>query len=103
MERGEVWLADLPPPIGERPVLLLSRNASSDRRAYVTVAQATTTVRRLRQEVHLTRAEGMAQECVVNLDDLQTIPKSVLRNRVTRLSDEKMDAVRDAIRYALAL
>ena len=26
MMRGEVWWANLPPPIGRRPVLLLSRN-----------------------------------------------------------------------------
>ena len=30
MKRGEIWWADLPPPVGRRPVLLLSRD-----RAYV--------------------------------------------------------------------
>jgi mRNA-degrading endonuclease toxin of MazEF toxin-antitoxin module len=45
----------------------------------------------------------MTQECVLNLDDIQTISKALLTNRLTRLDAAKMDAVRDAIFYALAL
>jgi mRNA-degrading endonuclease toxin of MazEF toxin-antitoxin module len=45
----------------------------------------------------------MPQECVVNLDDLQTISKAQLRNRVTQLSDEKMALIRDSIIFALDL
>ena len=38
MRRGEVWWADLPPPAGRRPVLLLSRNEAYAVRQLVTVA-----------------------------------------------------------------
>ena len=38
MKRGEVWWANLPKPVGRRPVVLLSRNAAYAVRASVTVA-----------------------------------------------------------------
>ena len=38
MKRGEVWWANLPKPVGRRPVVLLSRNAAYPVRASVTVA-----------------------------------------------------------------
>ena len=67
------------------------------------VVQATTTVRGIPQEVGLTAADCMAKDFVVNLDDIQTISKSLLDNRVAVLSNEKMAAVRNAIIYALSL
>ena len=41
MQRGEIWWANLPEPIGRRPVLLLSRNEACKTRNAVTVAQIT--------------------------------------------------------------
>jgi mRNA-degrading endonuclease toxin of MazEF toxin-antitoxin module len=38
MKRGEVWWADLPAPVGRRPVLLLSRDRAYAVRNAVTVA-----------------------------------------------------------------
>jgi mRNA interferase MazF len=38
MRRGEVWWANLPKPVGRRPVVLLSRNAAYPVGASVTVA-----------------------------------------------------------------
>ena len=38
MERGEIWWADLPPPSGRRPVLLLSRNEAYSVREFVEAA-----------------------------------------------------------------
>ena len=37
MRRGEVWWADLPVPVGRRPVVLLSRNEAYAVRELVTV------------------------------------------------------------------
>jgi len=45
MKRGEAWWAELPSPIGKRPVLLLSRNEAYVVRNAVTVAEITTTIR----------------------------------------------------------
>jgi mRNA interferase MazF len=103
MHRGEVWWTELPQPIGKRPVLLLSRDAAYSVRTSVTVAVITRTIRNIPVEVLLGQEDGMPTECVVNLDNILTIPKSRLTERVTTLSAEKMTAVAKAIVFALDL
>jgi mRNA interferase MazF len=53
MQRGEVWWAKLPSPIGRRPVVLLSRDEAYAVRNAVTVAEVTSTVRGIPVEVEL--------------------------------------------------
>jgi len=103
MRRGEVWWAELPPPIGRRPVLLLSRDAAYSVRTSVTVAVITRTIRNIPVEVLLGQEDGMPIECVVNLDNILTMPKSRLTERITTLSAEKMTAVVKTIVFALDL
>ena len=103
MRHGEVWWAELPPPIGRRPVLLLSRDAAYSVRTSVTVAIITRTIRNIPVEVLLEQEDGLPTECVVNLDDILTIPKSRLTERITILSPEKITAVAKAITFALDL
>ncbi len=103
MKRGEVWWAHLPPPIGRRPVVLLSRDPAYKVRTAVTVAPVTRTIRDIPVEVPLDREDGLPTRCVVNLDDLTTIPKSLIKQRLTVLSDERMRQVEDAVRFALDL
>jgi mRNA interferase MazF len=66
MDRGEVWWADLPPPVGHRPVLILTRSSAVLARNQVVVAQITRTVHNLQSEVPLTRTDGMPKDCIVN-------------------------------------
>jgi len=40
---------------------------------------------------------------VVNLDDLTTIPRSLIRERIAALSAERVQQVDEAIRFALDL
>ena len=103
MKRGEVWWAELPRPIGRRPVVLLSRDAAYAVRTSITVAPVTRTIRDIPVEVLLGREDGLPARCVVNLDDLTTIPKSLLRERVSVLSDTRLAEIEDAIRFALDL
>ena len=103
MRRGEVWWAELPLPIGRRPVLLLSRNAAYRVRTSVTVGMVTRTIRNIPVEVPLSPEDGMPEQCVVNLDSILTIPKAKLTERITTLSAEKMTAVAKAIMFALDL
>ena len=103
MQRGEVWWAELPPPAGRRPVLLLSRDRAYRVRSSVTVAVVTRTIRDIPVEVPLGLDDGMPATCVVNVDNILTVPKSVLKDRVTMLSAGKMTAVASAIRFALDL
>lgn len=103
MHRGEVWWADFPPPIGKRPALLLSRNAAYKVRTSTTVAVVTCTIREIPVEVMAGPEDGMPTNCAINLDNILTIPKSALIERITILSSEKMSAVEKAIIFALDL
>jgi mRNA interferase MazF len=98
MRRGEVWWAQLPAPAGRRPVVLLSRNEAYVVRELVTVAPITTRVRRIPTEVPLGIDDGLPKACVANVDTIATIPR-----RITALSPEKMSAIEEALRFALAL
>jgi mRNA interferase MazF len=103
MKRGEVWWVDMPPPAGRRPAVLLSRDAAYRVRAAVTVAPVTRTMRNIPVEVVLDRSDGMPTRCMVNLDDITTLPKVLIKQRITALSPEKIHQIDEAIRFALDL
>jgi mRNA interferase MazF len=103
MRRGEIWWAELEPPTGRRPVVLLSRDEAYDVRSLVVVAPVTTRVRNIPTEVPLGADDGMPQDCVANLDTITTIPKSCLHSRLTILSPRKLEQVEAAIHFALGL
>jgi mRNA interferase MazF len=103
MRRGEVWWSQLPPPIGQRPVVLLSRDSAYRVRVAVTVAPVTRTIRNIPVEVPLDQSDGLPSRCVANLDDIATIPKTMIKRRIAVLSGEKMQEVEAAIRFALDL
>ncbi len=103
MKRGEIWWAELEPPAGRRPVLLLSRDEAYSVRELVTVASVTTRVRHIPSEVPLGLEDGLPKPCVVNLDTITTIAKAGLRDRLTILSPEKQKAVEVALHFALGM
>ena len=103
MRRGDIWWADLPEPIGYRPVVLLSRNAAYSSRDSVTVAHVTTRVRGIRAEVALGPNEGLRRSSVANLDSIYTVPIRSLNSLAGSLSAAKMREVEEALRFALDL
>ena len=103
MRRGEVWWADLDPPSGRRPVVLLSREAAYVIRDSITVAPVTRTIRNIPSEVLLTAEDGMASECIVNCDNILTVPKTILTGCIAQLTPEKIAEVEKAIKFALGL
>ena len=103
MRRGEVWWAELPEPVGRRPVVLLTRDGAYSYRTMATVAPLTTTVRGIPAEVELGPADGLPRRCVVNLDNLQTIDQRRLRGRITFLASNRLQDIDDAIQFALGL
>lgn len=103
MKRGEVWWAEIPAPFGRRPVVLLSRDEVYRVRNAATVAAITTSVRQIPVEVPLTAEDGLPKFCVVNVDNLMTIGKERLKERICSLSAEKMQALESALRFALDL
>jgi len=93
MRRGEVWWAHLPQPVGRRPVVLLRCDSAYRVRSAVTAAPVTRTIRNIPVEVLLDQRDGMSSRCVVNLDDITTIPKSLIKWRIAILSAERMQQI----------
>lgn len=60
-------------------------------------------LRSLPVEVVLDRSDGMPARCVVNLDDITTLPKVLVKQRITALTPEKIQQIDEAIRFALDL
>lgn len=103
MRRGDVWWADLDPPIGRRPVVILSRDEACVVRSHVTVAPLTTRRRGIPVEVALNKVDGLPRECVANLDSVQTIAKARLSSRLVRLHVAKVRELNRALKFALGL
>jgi mRNA interferase MazF len=89
MQRGEVWFAATPG--GDRPVLVLTRDPAADRIGSVVVAAITRTVRGLVSELELTpHDDGVPTDCVVNFDNIHTIPRTTFRRYVTKLGPARL-------------
>jgi mRNA interferase MazF len=89
MHRGEVWFAATPG--GDRPVLILTRDPVAGRIGSVVVAALTRTVRGLVSELELTPEEdGVPSNCVVNFDNIHTIPRDALRRQIAQLGPPRM-------------
>ena len=101
MKRGEVRWYKFRMPDKRRPVLVLTRNPAISFLGEVTVAPITSTIRDIPSEVVLDSEDGMPQRCAVNLDHIQTIPKSKVGSLITTLSRVKMGGVFDALCFAL--
>jgi mRNA interferase MazF len=99
-EHGEIWEARLDKL---RPVAIVSRDDVTGRRAKTTVASITSTIRDVPTYVPVDHRDGLAQLSAINCDELQTIPKADLRRRIGRLSETKIAALDDALRFALQL
>ena len=101
MLQGEIWWANLPEPDGRRPVVILTRSSAIPKLNRVTIAGATTTIRGIPTEVALSATgDDMPTDCVVSLDAIFTIRKSILDDRITRLSDAKLEEIFGAIHVA---
>ncbi len=97
-------MAELPDPIGARPVLVVTRTSAIAVRTSVTVAPVTRTIRGIASEVPLGRAHGLRARSVANCDSLLTIPTTALRRRtVGRLQPDDLAALDRALRYALGI
>ena len=88
MQRGEIWFAATPG--GDRPVLVLTRDPVADRIGSVVVAALTRTERGVVSELALTPADGVPTDCVVNFDNIHTIPRTTFRRHVTTLPPHRM-------------
>ncbi len=99
VSRGDVWWVELPES-GRRPACVLTREAAIPILRTLVVAPATRTVRGIPTEVALDEGDGMPSRCALSFDNLTTVPKAVLTERITRLSLARLLEVCAALRRA---
>ncbi len=103
MRRGEVRWYTFKYPDKRRPVVILTRDAVINYMHNLTIAPVTTTIRHTPSEVTLTQEDGLPRLSVVNLDNIQTMPKAKIGGLITVLSPKKMKEVESALCFALGV
>jgi mRNA interferase MazF len=101
VKQYEIRWANMPSPIGRRPVLLLTRTSAYAYLNKIIVAEVTRTVRKIALEVSVGRKDGLNRESVVNLDNVHVVAKTLLGERIGRLSAGRQREVKRALGYAL--
>jgi len=86
-----------------RPVLVLTREMVIPQRTQVTVAPVTSTARGLSVEIPVGAANGLGHDSVVNCDNIVTIPKTALGDRIGYLLPTQETALTAAIHAAFDL
>ena len=104
MRRGEIYWANLPAPMGRRPVLIVTRSRALEFLHRITVAPITTTIRDVRSEVRLSRRHGLPHASVAGCDSLTTIDRNALDERpMGRLRRPDLRTLDGALRFALGI
>jgi mRNA interferase MazF len=84
-------------------MVVVTRDSAIPLLGQIVVALITSTVRDLPTEVPVGPEQGLTRECVVNCDNLFTIPKASLGRHRGELGPEQLQALREGLTIALAL
>lgn len=104
MRRGEIYWADLGPPAGRRPVLVLSRDVAIPVLSAVVIAPISRTIRDIASEVSLGTQQGMPEDCVASCDNLLTAPKDRFESSpIGAFGSDKIIELDRALRFALEI
>ena len=111
VHRGEVFYADLSPVVGSeqggiRPVLIVQNEIGNRHSPTVIAAAITSRLDKARLPTHINiRAAdtGLAKDSVVLLEQIRTLDKSRLRERMGRLDESTMSAVDNALAVSFGL
>ncbi len=100
--RNDIFWVDLGPPAGRRPVCVLTRDAAIPVLTAIACAPITPTIRGIRSEVEVGCAQGLPEPCVINCDDVITVPIDELDSHpVGHLDELKRVELDQALRYSL--
>ena len=111
VRRGDIFFADLSPVIGSeqggvRPVLII-QNDIGNKYSPTTIVSAITSQRfktRLPIHVELSASESsLNRDSVILVEQIRTLDKRRLRERIAHLNPEVMNRVDQAIRISLGL
>ena len=111
IKRGDVFYADLRPVIGSeqggiRPVLIIQNDIGNKHSPTVICASITSKMNKAKLPTHIElEAERyqMVKDSVILLEQLRTIDKKRLKDKVCHLDDEIMKQVGEALRISLEL
>ena len=108
IKRGEVYYADLSPVIGSeqggiRPVLIVQNNIGNKYSPTVIAAAITSQLSKAKLPTHieLNLSSGLPKDSVVLLEQIRTIDKSRLQERIGELPDDTMKKVNNALMISL--
>ena len=99
VRRGAVCWLELPEE-GRRPVCVLTREEAIPALRNVLVALVTRTIRGIPTEVELSEDDGMPTECAISLDNLRTVPRSLLGEPIIQLHGAQLHEVCRALSVA---
>lgn len=101
MTQYEIRWANMPKPIGRRPVLLMSRTPAYAYLNKVVVAEVTSTIRGIPQEIAVGTEEGLARPSAINFDNIHVIAKALVGTRIGALAASRTREVKRAVGYVL--
>ena len=109
IKRGELYYADLSPVIGSeqggvRPVLVIQNNVGNKYSPTVIVSAITSQINKAKIPTHIELSSkdfGLPKDSVVLLEQLRTIDKKRLKEKIGEVSDDKMQCVDNALLISL--
>lgn len=111
VKRGDVYFADLSPVVGSeqggvRPVLIIQNDIGNRFSPTVIVAAITAQIQKAKLPTHVeidAQRYGFERDSVILLEQIRTIDKQRLTDKITHLDDEMMDKVDEALQISLGL
>ncbi len=110
IRRGDIFYADLSPVVGSeqggmRPVLIVQNNIGNRYSPTVIAAAITsqTSKARLPTHIEVLASSGLAKDSVILLEQIRTIDKRRLKDKMGHLDDDTMMKVNDAINVSFGL
>lgn len=111
IRRGDIYYADLSPVVGSeqggiRPVLIIQNDIGNRHSPTVIAAAITSQINKARLPTHIelgARSYGLSKDSVILLEQIRTIDKKRLKERMGRLDEQLMQRVDDAIAVSFGL
>lgn len=111
VKRGDIFYADLSPVVGSeqggvRPVLIVQNDVGNKFSPTVIVAAITSQINKAKLPTHveiMANDYGLSRDSVILLEQIRTIDKKRLRERIGRLDEELMVRVNEALTVSIGL
>jgi mRNA interferase MazF len=111
IKRGEIYYAELNPVVGSeqggtRPVLVVQNNIGNQFSPTTIITAITSQIAKAKLPTHVevkAKRSGLDRDSVVLTEQIRTIDKCRLKEKVATLDDETMSRVNQAIEISLGL